>query len=157
VAWVLTTAAPPRLQDVKVVRTWSGGLGPKVPSKLTYSRNGGERFGYNIGTDAYVLQWTKLELEPPSRPKALQNLIHSLEETRLLAFNLDNVLVDQIPRHLIKTATDIVTDYLVEVAIWVRRDIESEKEANTLRDFPIDLVITHPAVSFPSLIYTSNG
>ncbi|KAK3687821.1 hypothetical protein B0T22DRAFT_405788 [Podospora appendiculata] len=144
VAWVLTTAAPPRLADVKVVRQWAGGIGPKVPSVFTYSASSGEQWGFRLGDGSYVLRWTKLELEPPSRLKALKSLRSTLAETRLLDFDANN-LVDQIPRHLIRTAEDIVTDYLTEVAIWVRQDIQNEKDPETLRDFPIDLIITHPA------------
>jgi hypothetical protein len=51
----------------------------------------------------------------------------------------------QLPRHLIRSPVDVVTDFMTEVAECVLRHIEIEKDPSTLRDYPIDLVITHPA------------
>jgi len=117
-----------------------------VPSKFTYSANQGEKWGYGIGDNAYVIQRTKLELEHPKRELALDRLRRTLLEAQLLDFGTQNVLRSQLPRHLIKTSSDVVTDYLTNVARWVRRDIESKKDKALPTQFPIDFVITHPAV-----------
>ncbi len=132
--------------DIRTVKTWTGGLGDKVPSLFTYSANDREQWGFDIGNSAYVLQWTKMELEPPSRKDALAALRQTLSEATQLNFSRHNVIQRQIPRHLIKTVEDIVSDYLIEVAGCVRQDIESQKDKDSLGDFPIDIIITHPAV-----------
>jgi hypothetical protein len=135
------------LSDIRHVQNWGTSvIGHKVPSVITYSATQGNSWGYGIGDNAYVLRWTKLELEPPSRLTALTLLRQTLSEARQLSFNRQNVLARRIPRHLIKTSVDIMTDYLTEVAICVRHDIENNRDKTTLTQFPIDLVITHPAV-----------
>ncbi|KAI1373089.1 hypothetical protein F4677DRAFT_430205 [Hypoxylon crocopeplum] len=146
VAWILTVGETPRLSDIKVVRNWPNGIDPKVPSLYTYSANSGDQWGYGIGDNAYVIRWTKLELEQPSLVEALRSLRLTLLEANHLGFTEENVLRNQIPRHVIKTPSDVMTDYLTEVALCVRRDIEAEKDPVTLTQFPIDFVITHPAV-----------
>ena len=121
---------------------------PKVPSLITYSPNTGTPWGYGIGAGAYVLRWTKLQLEPPSRFEALERLKHTLEETRLLAFDINkDPGRTPIPHHLARNVERVVTDYLYHVAQVVERDIVKEGGAGSLEEFPIDLVITHPAVS----------
>ena len=130
-----------------------GNLEPKIPSTITYSPNEGSQWGTGIGQGAYVLRWTKLQLEPPSRLEALKRLKHTLEEARLLAFDAstspDSV---PIPHHLVCTTEHIVTDYLTYVAEAVYKDIGEKKDALTRDEFVIDLMITHPSVSpvFPS-------
>ncbi|KAK3319151.1 hypothetical protein B0H66DRAFT_498128, partial [Apodospora peruviana] len=147
VAWVLTVASEPStLQDVNVAKVWPVKIHPKVPSEFTYSASEGdhERWGFGLDHRSYVLRWTKMELVPPSRQTALESLKKTLEEAKLLGC-LNNVLVNQIPLHLMRTAEEIVTEYLTKVAICVRRDIENKRDPTTLQEFPIDLIITHPA------------
>ncbi|KAF7556188.1 hypothetical protein G7Z17_g1667 [Cylindrodendrum hubeiense] len=144
-AWALTTGATPTLADVNVVSNWGPVIESKVPSLYTYTANEGEIWGYDIGDNAYVIRWSKLELEAPSRLHALTTLKRTIAEARQLHFGTTNVLQSQIPRHLIKSASDVVTDYLVQVANAVRLDIENKKGPRTLSEFPIDVVITHPA------------
>lgn len=125
-------------------------MGPKVPSEITYaasSQRDHERWGFDLKYRDYVLRWTKMELEPPSREQAMVSLQKTLEEARLLG-GIKNALVDFIPLHLIKNAEEIVVDYLTEVARKVREDILGEvlNGLVTLSEFPIDLMITHPAV-----------
>lgn len=148
VAWALTTGQAPTLADVNVVNNWGRVIESKVPSLYTYSRtlDDGELWGYDIGDNAYVIRWSKLELEAPSRLQALKTLKRTIAEARQLDFGQTNVLQGQIPRHLTKSASDVVTDYLIQVAGAVRKDIENKRDARTLLEFPIDLVITHPAV-----------
>ncbi|KAH7012861.1 hypothetical protein EDB80DRAFT_834451 [Ilyonectria destructans] len=147
VAWALTTGQAPTLADVNVVNNWGRVIESKVPSLYTYSRSadGGELWGYDIGDNAYVIRWSKLELEAPSRLDALIALKRTIAEAHQLHFGKTNVLQGQIPRHLTKSASDVVTDYLSQVASAVRQDIENKRDARTLLEFPIDLVITHPA------------
>lgn len=131
-----------------VTTLWSGGRSnPKVPSEMTYCADPGHHDSWGYGAEGcpHSLKWKKLELEPPSREKALSLLQKSLEDIQLLG-SMNDAVADLIPLHLIKTAEGIVTDFLTEVAICVRNDISSKKDAGTLRDFPIDLIITHPAV-----------
>ncbi|KAM7220175.1 hypothetical protein V8F06_004503 [Rhypophila decipiens] len=153
VAWILTEDQAPTLGHVNVVKIWPGKNAPKVPSEITYgasSRDDQERWGFGLKDRTYVLSWTKMELEPPTRQKALLLLSKTLEEARLLG-NVNNALVDFIPLHLVRTAEEIVTDYLIEVAIKVREDIVGGHPdgAYKLTDFPIDLIITHPATWHP--------
>jgi hypothetical protein len=146
VAWILTTGEEPSLAKINVVRNWGVKISEKVPSTLTYSPNKGEQWGHGIGDSAYVIQRTKLELEVPSREHALDGLRKTLLEDQLLEdFSAPNSLQNGIPFHLIKSPSDIVTDYLTHVAKCVRRDIESQKDKAHLKQFPIDYVITHPA------------
>lgn len=150
VAWILTTSNRVGLSDIRAVDIWPGGIGDKVPSEYTYSANSGQSWGYGIGNNAYVIRWTKLELEKPARLDALLALSRTIGEAGQLNFGPQNVVRSEIPRHLIRNASNIVTDYLYEVALVARRDIESLKDPQTLSQFPIDFVITHPAVSLRS-------
>ncbi|KAH7176556.1 hypothetical protein EDB81DRAFT_42690 [Dactylonectria macrodidyma] len=145
VAWALTAGETPTLADVHVVDHWGSEISAKVPSLYTYTANDGELWGYDIGDDAYVIRWSKLELEAPSRLDALISLKRTIAEARLLDFDTDDTLKSNFPRHLIKSPFDVVRDYLIEVATVLRQDIEKEKGPPSLSQFPIELVITHPA------------
>ncbi|KAI3320302.1 hypothetical protein HD806DRAFT_507127 [Xylariaceae sp. AK1471] len=144
-AWILTTTGSPKIEDINVVMKWPGGNEPKVPSVITYSNNTGEQWGYGIGDNAYVIEWTKLQLERPSRFDALQVLLETLQSAEQLDFSERNA-ARELPRHLGKTPADVMTDYLTCVAEVVRQDIRRSKDEEVLKKFPIDLVITHPAI-----------
>ena len=146
-AWALTTGEPPSLNDVNVVDKWGGTNAHKVPSLYTYSAVDGSNWGYDIGDKAYVIRWSKLELEAPTRIDSLKRLNRTIVEAQLLAHASHHGPEYEIPLHLAKSPADVITDYLHEVAYAVRLDIESKRDARTLQEFPIDLVITHPAVS----------
>ncbi|KAI0450091.1 hypothetical protein F5B21DRAFT_517692 [Xylaria acuta] len=118
----------------------------KVPSKLTYTRNQGEQWGYGIGEDAYIIKWTKMNLERPSRLQAIKTLRQTLESAEQLAFDPRGALQAQVPHHLTKTPADILTDYLAKVAAVVRQDIKDKRDEEVIKRLPIDLVITHPAI-----------
>ncbi len=127
-----------------MVQNWSEeNINPKVPSEFTYSANDGENWGSGIGDNAFVIRWTKLELERPKRLHALAALDRTLGEAGQLSFKPGS---SDIPRHLIRSPADVMTDYLYEVAKCVRRDIEADRDPMNLSRYPIDLVITHPAV-----------
>ncbi|KAI8635597.1 hypothetical protein F5Y19DRAFT_408383 [Xylariaceae sp. FL1651] len=144
-AWILTTAEPSKIEDINVVMKWPGGNEPKVPSVFTYSANSGEQWGYGIGDNAYVIEWTKMQLERPSRLEALDALWQTLQEAEQLDFG-QRTTAGRIPRHLTKTPSNVMTDYLTRVAAVVYQDIRNKKDEEVLKKFPIDLVITHPAI-----------
>ncbi|KAK4447447.1 hypothetical protein QBC34DRAFT_303234 [Podospora aff. communis PSN243] len=144
-AWVLAQGPNSKFSDIRIVRNWAGGVGAKVPSVLTYSATSGQKWGYDIGSSAYVIRWTKLRLEVPTRLDALKSMKHTLQEADMLNFGPGKPQSD-IPRHLIRTSADIVDDYLREVLHQVRVDMENVRDRTQLEQFPMDLVITHPAV-----------
>ena len=121
-----------------------GGIGAKVPSVLTYSSSSGQKWGYDIGDSAYVIRWNKLKLEVPTRVDALKAMKATLQEADMLNFGPGKPQSD-IPRHLIRTSADIANDYLREVFHQVRLDIENVRDTRQLEQFPVDVVMTHPA------------
>ncbi|KAK0627759.1 hypothetical protein B0T14DRAFT_422206 [Immersiella caudata] len=144
-AWILAQGPNSKFSDIRVVRDWVGGIGAKVPSVLTYSSSSSQKWGYDVGNSAYVIRWTKLKLEVPTRLDALKSMKHTLQEADMLDFGPGKPQSD-IPRHLIRTSADIVNDYLKEVLHQVRLDIENVRDSRSLEQFPVDVVITHPAV-----------
>ncbi|KAI1737444.1 hypothetical protein F4680DRAFT_214502 [Xylaria scruposa] len=147
VAWTLTTGKKPSLDDINVVTNWPPGEQQyKVPSELTYTGNQGEQWGYGIGEDAYVISWTKMNLETPSKLQAIETLQQSLESAKQLVFDSRRASQNRVPHHLTRTPIDILTDYLTKVAAVVCRDIKDKRDEEVLKKFPIDLVITHPAI-----------
>jgi hypothetical protein len=143
----LTTGKEPILSDIRAVQNWGKDLEPKVPSAYTYSASRGDCWGSGIGDNAYVITLTKLDFPIPSRVEALDALKRMLVEAQQLK-GLD-AHTENIPWHLIHTSEDVATDYMKEVASCVRRDIATERDPQALRKFPIDFIITHPAVWDP--------
>ena len=152
VSWILTTGR--RLEstdEIYTVINWPGAgsakeLQRKVPSEYTYSAMGGKSWGYGISDSQYVIRWMKLQLRPPSRYDALQTLVQNLKDAPLLV-RMDQRPDEQrpLPMHLIKAPVDVVTAYMSEVADSVLESIRAERDESTLEEYPIDLVITHPA------------
>ncbi len=133
-----------------MVDHWPAGAGDKVPSLFSYAADyeEGNRWGYDTQDGAYTLRWTKTELASPVRLDALIALRQTLSDVALLNLGHRNAVASPIPRHLSKTAEDIATDYLTMVAMSVREDIQRKENLELLRRvIPVDLVITHPAVS----------
>ena len=96
------------------------------------------------------MRWTKLELEPRATVKELEvlgELLTGLDLIGNLRANNYPANMDSIPQHLPKDAGDIIRDYLGEVAREWFLYISSQGKS-TLGAVPIDIVITHPAVSF---------
>ncbi|KAF6797596.1 Chaperone protein DnaK [Colletotrichum sojae] len=146
-AWFLTTGETPTLDKIQAVQNWQSDIKPKVPSQFTYTRCKGPNWGFGIGPEALVIRWTKLELPPLSRVDALRNLRDTLVNAESLRINrATNMMENEVPRHLIKSSEQIMADYLTKVATYVRKDIEKTKDPQTLGEYPIDLIITHPAV-----------
>lgn len=150
-AWILTQGKEPTLDNIRHVFNWPGNrIEAKVPSRFTYSPiRGTERWGNGIGSDALVIRWTKLELEPPKRDKALEILRETISETTRMKLDPRARVFEEIPTHLVRTSEDIVTDYLSGVLAYARRDIEGKTDYANLTQMKIDLVITHPAVWDP--------
>ncbi|KAL8366165.1 hypothetical protein RB595_004779 [Gaeumannomyces hyphopodioides] len=149
VAWILTKGpdeGPPTLADIKAVQNWGSGIGDKVPSAYTYAPKNGSDWGYGIGEGSYVIRLTKLDLERPTRLKALEQLVKTLRHAGELEFTDDHVTRGEVPRHLTKSSLDVMTAYLKNVANEVYKDIANNRDPAALDEFPIDLIITHPAV-----------
>ncbi|KAF9875535.1 hypothetical protein CkaCkLH20_06916 [Colletotrichum karsti] len=150
VAWTLTTGADPMLEKIEVVDSWEGAVQAKVPSKFTYTECPGRKWGYGISPEAFVIQLTKLELEPPNLLDALRVLRDTLDNASnsnsLQINSRKNVVDSEVPQNLTNSPEQIMTDYLKEVAKYVRSDIEAKRIADNLAEWPIDLVITHPAI-----------
>jgi hypothetical protein len=150
-AWALVTndSRNNDQKDINIVQRWPhGGDELKVPSKYTYTSNSGSKWGHNIGQRAYVLERTKLDLQPPSLQQALKILKDALQAPRFLRVdpNRGNVIRHPVAGHVMATPAETVTHFLYEVAKIVRQDIVSSKDAMNLENWPIDLVITHPGV-----------
>jgi len=147
-----TTTSTPEFKDLIPFTTWRGGSGnPKVPSEISYSK------GLNTD-DMLVLHWTKLELEARRPVTELEALRNALNGLRLLQHfrSADNPeLTHDIPRHLSKTPTDIVKDFLLTVAREYYAHMKKTPAAKALvkgpGEIPLDIVITHPAVSCPCI------
>jgi len=148
VAWVLTNGDvnnPLSLEHIRTIEKWGGHNEPKVPSKITYSvtQSNTERWGYGVGGSAHILKETKLSLGKRSRPEALDVLRRTLEVLDSMSIRELNVLAEGLPRHVMKTPVEVVTDYLLHIAKAVRRAILSEP-THGLGQFPVDLIFTHP-------------
>lgn len=157
-------AVRPTYDEIIVFMDWPNGKGvvqgtksvPKVPSLYSFSKTStsGEcrQWGYSISDDSNVMQWTKLELEPRTtlkELKVLRDLVQGLDLLKELRVKEDAAINNDIPRYLPKDAGDVVREYLGKVA----REWYQYMRANgkhTLDSVPLDIVITHPAVNFPS-------
>jgi hypothetical protein len=139
----------PRFEDLKVMRDWPGASSEKVPSEMSYSASlkGCRQWGKSIDEDSFVLRWTKLELQPQKRVKELQQLSETLKGLSLLgALNSDpDVALDNA--HLGKDHGGIIRDYLKKVARYWYDHMAAEL-ATVLKNVPLDIIVTHPVVSF---------
>ena len=63
---------------MKVFRNWPGNLAPRVPSAYSYSKVSApgeyEQWGYSISDNSSVVQRTKLELQPRTTLRELEDL-----------------------------------------------------------------------------------
>ena len=156
-AWLQTTGQDnPSVNDIKVLRTWPTKEAKKVPSAYSYSPSakGRKQWGYSIDDDSLVMRWTKLELEHKHRTATkelddLGKLINGLNLINELWGDENAGVTNNVPRHLGKNAGDVVGDYLGKVAkewyVYMKK-----RGRNILSNVPLDIVITHPAVSCPS-------
>jgi len=141
--------------DINVINSWAKREAEKVPSDFSYSPslvNGCQQWGYDIDEFSRVLRWTKLALEETyDREQELQNLSSLLYEMRLVNLTTSLVLNNDLPRHLSKEPEDILKDYLEQVAEKTYEEIASQVGQRFLEHIPVDIVVTHPAVSICSI------
>jgi len=143
------------IEDLTVFDKWPGQGGEvqrfKVPSKLSYSEthSGQRQWGYSIDKKSTILGWTKLELMPQSPGKELTLLRNLLEGLILLKkFQQSDELDSEMPKHLVKNASEVIRDYLDKVAKeWYGH--MTGTGASTLRNIDLDIVVTHPIVRLP--------
>lgn len=148
VAWALVNGtSPPRLRDIHVVSAWASDyIQDKVPSLYTYSPEHGQRWGWDIENNMYVIRQPKLELPEPKTLDALKKLKCAVKYDRILREAIENGT--RLPIHVTKGPYDVTRDYLFEVAKAAHDSVEKNLPPGQLKDFPIDIVVTHPAVSY---------
>jgi hypothetical protein len=154
-AWIeIPDNSMPLPSEIKVFQTWPGRETPKVPSDYSYSESatGKNQWGHDIDDNSLVVRWTKLNLEardPERELEVLGELVKGLD--RMRSFQQTQ---NDMPQHLARNASDVVRDYLTRVVrqwyIWMRSQPGSRQ--HILRNLPLDLVITHPAVSMPLVL-----
>jgi hypothetical protein len=148
----IDTHSSPELEKLKVFKSWGVGQEPKVPSQISYAPGSlnQQQWGFSIEAGAPAFRWTKLALR--SQPtidelESMKDLAEGLSQlSRLESGDVD---VSDI-RYMCKTPEDIVADYLAIVSQMWEDSIRS-RFTTVLDEVPIDLVITHPAVSIQSL------
>lgn len=147
VAWALVNGtSPPRLRDINVVSAWASDyIEDKVPSLYTYSPEHGQRWGWDIENNMYVIRQPKLELPEPKTFDALMKLKCAAKNDRILREAI--ATGTRLPIHITKGPYDVTRDYLFEVAKAAHDSVEKNLPPGQLKDFPIDIVVTHPAVS----------
>jgi hypothetical protein len=145
------------LTDLKIFRDWPEGTTPKVPSLYSYSKTTAakkcKQWGHSIDDNSTVMQWTKLELEPRPTLKELE-ILSDLVQGLDMINECRAGKTKEIPQHLTRDAGDIVRDYLSKISrTWWQHMNEDGKY--TLKKVPLDIVITHPAVSSHGIISVS--
>jgi hypothetical protein len=139
----------PSLSDLNIFKLWPEKETPKVPSDYSYSEtiNGKKQWGHDIDDDSLVVQWTKMNIEvrnPEMELKVLGDLVKGLDQMK--SFQQTGIAM---PQHLARNASDVVRDYLIKVVrewyLWMRS--QPGVRQHILTSIPLDLVITHPAVS----------
>ena len=151
VAYAKTTGSDDLdLENIYVVTTWDGEEQDKVPSQFSYSEtpNFKKQYGYDIDDGSDVLARTKLEFEDgDDRLRELKAFTDTLYGLSKIELTDEAAISSEIPEHLSKNAEDIVEDYLREVAEVVRVHITTTFGKRVPDQIPIDMIITHPAVS----------
>lgn len=137
--------------EIRVVQSWPPNQeSNKVPSQHSYSNTpkGCQQWGYDIDDNSLVLKRTKIQLEEVrSRLSELHTLSEMLYQMRLLNLSRPSVNKNGIPKHLAKEPEDIVRDYLDNIAERTLKEIETRVGRHVPTKIPMDLVVTHPAVS----------
>lgn len=156
-AWMQTNGeTTPSLSDLHVFKAWPQREAQKVPSKISYSKaklgTRAKQWGYSIDAESLVMQWTKLELDLRSTTDELLNLrtlLSGRNELNRFCMEQNSLVTHDSPLHICKSAEDIMRDFIAKIAKeWWRHMRSTARFA--LERVPMDLVITHPAVSFCS-------
>jgi hypothetical protein len=137
--------------DVIVFRDWPGRDEKIVLSAISYSSGSSAKkcrqWGWSIDDNSKVLRWTKLEFEHRTigeELEVLRELIKGLDLVKELQENEDAAIMNNVPRHISKSAEDIVRDYLGKVSReWYQ--YMTRKGKYTLKNVSLDIVLTHPA------------
>jgi hypothetical protein len=137
--------------EIRVVQSWPPNQeSNKVPSQHSYSNTpkGCQQWGYDIDDNSLVLKRTKIQLEEVRDPLSeLHTLSEMLYQLRLLNLSQPAVRKNGIPKHLAKEPEDVVKDYLDYIAEKTLAEIKSRVGKHVPDKIPMDLVVTHPAVS----------
>jgi len=137
--------------ELPVMTSWPGKTGQKVPSLISFSRTpkGLKQFGHDIDDQSEVVKWTKLDLDPNPVSDHLRLLENTTKGLKLLTafYRKDKPAMERdIPFHIAKDSTEIVQNFLEKVV----RAWKAQLEEGVLGHNPIDIVVTHPAVSLTS-------
>jgi molecular chaperone DnaK (HSP70) len=137
--------------ELRVMTEWPGQTGQKVPSLVSYSRtpNAREQYGNDIDDQSEVVSWTKLDLDPQNvtnHLKLLEDTTRGLKLVPALYRKEKPVMERDIPFHIAKDTTEIVQHFLEKVVRAWKVQIQ-ESADGALGHIPIDIVVTHPAVS----------
>lgn len=141
--------------NLSIFRTWPAINSQKVPSAYSYSPSTSSRprrqWGHDIDDNSEVMRWTKLQLQPKTPSEEiyyLRDLSNGLQRIRELQTNASAMIDNKIPRHITKSAREVVRDYLDEVAREWRQYMTTGARGGQaiFESVPVDIVITHPAV-----------
>lgn len=141
------------LGSIEVFTEWDGGDtgAAKVPSVISYSESeaGMKQWGSDIDINegSWASHWTKLDLPKQTPLQELSTLRRSLESLMdLQRLGSDNHDEYETPEHLTRSPEEIVQDFLTFIARHYYLKVK-EKSQFVLTSLPIDMVLTHPAVS----------
>ena len=121
-----------------------------MPSVISYSPSaaGKRQWGSEIDNDAsWASHWVKLDLlkqTPLQELSVLKRSLHNLKDLQRHTSNDHRGY--KTPHHLTKSPEEIVQDFLYFIAEHYYRTVKAESQ-HLLTSLPIDMVLTHPAVS----------
>ncbi|KAM5344569.1 hypothetical protein ACJ41O_013104 [Fusarium nematophilum] len=143
------TTCGPQFKDLEVFTEWQGGSSnPKVPSEISYSKVVTNQSDKDAERHKLVLHWTKLELETRRAATELEALLEAVQGLSLikrLREVTDAEINHEAPRHLTKSPSDIVKDFLLTVARQYYLHMKEQSTALTGGEIPLDIALTHPA------------
>lgn len=147
VAYQEVTGTDNNISEI-VISNWPKKIEEKVPSEISYSpAPGGERqWGYDFGSRARKLVWTKLELGQQRRPEELRMILDALNGMENLNFDAIR-RSGGLPAYPAKDPVDIVADYLTYVREHLMENLVQDYGAHYISTVPVDIVFTVPAVS----------
>jgi hypothetical protein len=106
-----------------------------------------EQWGYDISEGSVVIRWIKLGLglqDPEQELKALSRLTDDIKKLSLSRPAGNEKLKVEGRGHLSKQPAEVLYDYLDKM---INRWCQEYDGIHTLANVPVDVVITHPAVS----------
>jgi hypothetical protein len=155
--------------ELQVFTQWPGFSGQKVKSLVSYSESKTHRkqFGNDIDDNSEIVKWTKLDLDPKllnDHLKQVHSATKGLDRIKSLVQSISRngqeMLDLDIPLHITKNTTEII-EYFFEKALAAWKAHIQARADGLLGVVPIDIVVTHPAVSsYPDVFnaaYLSNA